>query len=251
MNRVLIAESCPEVRTRMRTLAESRTDIAAIAEAEDGVAAVMIIEKFRPTVVFLSVELPVLRWFEVLYNIDACTFSTVFHIDQSIHAMKILANRPFNTLVKPFSDSCWHESLNRALHANAIGENIFGHLKDQLQSEGLYLEKILVQSKNKVHLLSTNSISHLTSQHHITFVHTHDRSLGYDRSLAFLEERLSPVQFARIHRNVIVKLDEVAHFPMGTADTLILQNGATVKVSRAKRRELHRRHHQTQRGRTP
>jgi two-component system LytT family response regulator len=240
MGRILIVDGDSETRLRMRELARSRGDVSAIAEAADGVSAVVGIQSFKPTVVFLGVDLPRLSGFEVLYNIEQFGFSTVFHLDQCSPMLRVFANGTHNSLVKPFSDACWHDALTRATEASGVAERDFNTLKQQLHGEGLFLERIVVCSRRKTHLLRAETISHFTSQEHITFVHTHESSLGYDKSLAFLEKRLDPKRFSRMHRNAIVNLDAVVSFPIGKSDTMVLRNGAVLRVSRTKRRSLKR-----------
>lgn len=75
-------------------------------------------------------------------------------------------------------------------------------------------------------------------------VHTQDRRHMIHQSLSSLAQRLDPLQFMRVHRSWLVRLDaveEIARRPDGTMH-LQLENGATVRVSRAYRRAIRNFH---------
>jgi DNA-binding LytR/AlgR family response regulator len=74
----------------------------------------------------------------------------------------------------------------------------------------------------------------------LTKLHTRDRAYVLEPALGVLEERLDASLFFRLSRAAIVRLDaitEVRPLIGGTAD-IVLNNGATLEVSRRRVREL-------------
>jgi two-component system LytT family response regulator len=238
MSRILIADDDPIVRLRMRKLAKSRQDIAAIADAEDGVSALIGIQTFNPDVIFLSVDLPRMSGFDVLYNTQTINCSVVLQSERQHLALKVFKNKQCNYLLKPFSDEHWHASLDSATLLKSTRETQLKTLREHLRLDGLFLNQILVQSKAKNHLLRSEIISHFSSREHITFIHTNERSFLYDSSLTSLEQRLDPQQFLRVHRNTIVNLEHIVGFESEKNRTIVLRNGTILQVSRAKWRIL-------------
>src|SRR5688500_12944964 len=64
--RALIADDEASARSRLRKLLAAHPSIVIDAEAEDGVATLEAIQKHRPAVVFLDVQMPGLNGFEVV-----------------------------------------------------------------------------------------------------------------------------------------------------------------------------------------
>ena len=63
--RVLVVDDYPVTRQGVRTILEQAPDIAVIGEAADGTEAMALVERLRPDVVLLDVEMPGPRAWEV------------------------------------------------------------------------------------------------------------------------------------------------------------------------------------------
>src|SRR5687767_5353465 len=63
---VLLADDEASAHSRLRRLLQAHTSLTIVGEARDGLQAVQQIEKLRPDVVFLDIEMPGLSGLEVL-----------------------------------------------------------------------------------------------------------------------------------------------------------------------------------------
>ena len=238
MTKILIVDDEPIARLRIRKLAEQTPLITAIEEATDGVDALSKIPDFEPDVVFLDIDMPEMTGFEVLQNLGEISFSVVFQTAYHQFAIKAFEVNACDYLLKPFTDERWAQALERALKAKQLRPPEISSLKEHLHKEGVYLTRVLIRSGTRNHVLRTHEISHFTSEEHITFAHTPERSFGYEQSLTFLEQNLDPKHFFRIHRNSIVNLDFVKTFTTANDGIVTLLNDTELHVSRKNRSRL-------------
>jgi DNA-binding NarL/FixJ family response regulator len=68
--RVLLADDQPLVRAGVRALVERDGDIEVVAEASDGRATLVELDRFRPDVTLLDLQMPVLDGLEVLRELE-------------------------------------------------------------------------------------------------------------------------------------------------------------------------------------
>jgi DNA-binding LytR/AlgR family response regulator len=238
MTKLLIVDDEPMARLRIRKLAEGRSDVSAIDEAVDGVEALAKIAEFGPDVVFLDIEMPEMTGFEVLENLDVVPFAIVFQTAYQQFAIKAFEVNACDYLLKPFTDERWAEALERAKRTVGVRSGQIEALKEHLHQQGMFLNRLLIRCGTRNHVVKAEEVTHFTSEGHMTFVHTSDRSYSYDQSLTFLEQKLDPKRFFRIHRNAIVSFDSMKTLNSGSEGTLVLKNGVELQVSREKRRKL-------------
>lgn len=238
MIRILIVDDEPMARMRIRNLIENCSDDYAVAEACDGIDALGKISEFEPDIVFLDIDMPEMTGFEVLENLETIPFAVVFQTAYHEFAVRAFQVNACDYILKPFSDERWHESLERAKRRRAAENLNLDNLSNHLRSHDIYLTRLVIRSGMRNHLIRLEEVTHFTSEEHMTFVHTENRNYAYNHSLTFLEHKLDPQHFVRVHRNAIVNLERVKTFSAGAEGTITLNNGAEVKVSREKRRRL-------------
>src|ERR1017187_5689565 len=123
---VLVADDEAPARQRLIDLLAKDTQVEALAEAADGEAAVEAIEKKRPDLVFLDVQMPELDGLGVIDAIGAAEMPlTVFVTAYDQHAIRAFEANALDYLLKPFSDERFEATMARAkarLDERIIGE---------------------------------------------------------------------------------------------------------------------------------
>src|ERR1044071_309776 len=64
--RVVIVEDHPGVRSEIKSLLETAADIVVVGEGVNGADAIQLVDKQKPDILLLDVELPILRGDEVV-----------------------------------------------------------------------------------------------------------------------------------------------------------------------------------------
>ena len=113
--RVLVVDDEEPARQRLVDLLRRDAGVGAIVEASDGLAAVDAIERERPDLVFLDVQMPELDGLGVVDAVGAARMPlTVFVTAYDQHAVRAFEANALDYLLKPFSDERHEATMARA-----------------------------------------------------------------------------------------------------------------------------------------
>jgi DNA-binding LytR/AlgR family response regulator len=115
-------------------------------------------------------------------------------------------------LLKPVSDSRLTQTIER-LQANTgqDREQLISLLSNMSQAPTSYLQWIRAGRGDTVQLLSVADIIYFQAGSKYTSIVTREREFLVRSSIKELEEQLDPNQFWRIHRGIIVRVDQVVN----------------------------------------
>jgi two-component system LytT family response regulator len=229
--RVLIVDDEHLARQRIKHLIEKRDEVFDIQIAEDGISALEIIKTFDPQLVFLDIQMPELDGFDVINAIENPNFTVIFQTAFDEYAVKAFEVNACDYLLKPFSNDRFNQALSKALEAK---QDDTGEATSALRD----MRQIKVNVGQTSRIFDVDEINYFFSSDHATSIHMDEVNYSVEYSLNFLEERLNPEQFVRIHRNAIVNLSKIAFYTRGPQSEVGLHCGAKLKVSRERKRRL-------------
>lgn len=232
--RILVVDDEELARLRIVKYLEKNYPSAVIAEAENGFDAVQQVENFVPDLVFLDVEMPEMTGMQFLLHFETRPFKVIFQTAFDEFAVKAFEENAVDYLMKPFSD----ERLGKALEKAGVASVDQSRIDKHLLKNRIYLDKLIIKAGSKRKVVNVDDIISITSENHITRIFLAGIDYAYDFSLTFLEERLDPRLFVRIHRNVIVPLTGIAAFDLGSKAQVTLKNGTVIAVSRERKKQL-------------
>jgi two-component system, LytTR family, response regulator len=213
--RTMIVDDEELGRERVRMMLAEHPDIDVVAECSDGPEAVKTIERERPDLVFLDVQMPGMNGFEVLESLEgeplpAVVFVTA-HDDYALRAFDIHA---LDFLLKPFDNGRFEKTLERArvqvsqTRGTAVDSRILSLLED-LKSDRKYPERLIVKSGGRVFFLRTEEIDWVEAAGNYVRLHARNESHLLRESMKNMEAKLDPKLFVRIHRSAIVNVDHI------------------------------------------
>jgi two-component system LytT family response regulator len=253
IERVLIVDDEPLARERLRDLVRGLSPDANIEEAGDGDAAVERIASWRPEAVFLDIQMPRRDGFAVVAAIGPDRMPPVAFVTAfDEHAVRAFDVAAVDYLMKPFDDArfkkAWqrleraHAAASLSAEARKLSELLAAASGTGAQASGnaRYLERFLVRVDDRTFPVPVQDVRWLQSEGNYVELHTAGGKHTVRESLAALEERLDPARFVRIHRSVIVALDQIKEMqPWFAGDqVLILRDGTKLRVSRTRRAAL-------------
>jgi DNA-binding LytR/AlgR family response regulator len=240
--RVLIVDDERPARERLRRMLAEIETVEIISEAESGIQAVEMIERERPDLVLLDIQMPGLDGFEVIEALEdppPVIFVTAYD-EYAIRAFEVNA---LDYLLKPFSRERLAKAIRRAQEALAEERDFaaqLGPLLESLAAQGQYLARLAVRDRDRIRVLDVDEVDWIGIERDQVMVHVGDQAYPICRTLAELEARLDPTTYFRAHRSAIVNLDrvkEVIPWFKGS-HKLRLTTGAEVDLSRARARAL-------------
>lgn len=229
---VLIVDDEELARKKIRRFLGECGDFS-IHEAKNGVEALQLLRELRLDLVFLDIEMPGLNGFEVLQNLEARPFKLIFQTAHDEFAVRAFDENACDYLLKPFDLPRFRRALDRSLQREGKSD-----LKNLEKTLSRSMEKISVRQGSKVRIVPVAEIEYFTSKDHYTFIHIASEELICELSLSYLEERLNADKFMRIHRNSIVRTDQITAVHGGQNAKVELKSGIKLDVSRARRPKL-------------
>src|SRR5829696_4980905 len=235
----LVVDDEPIARAGLRAMLSAFDWVEVIGEAGDGDAAIESIDRLRPELVFLDVQMPGMFGTEVLRRVEHQPFF-IFTSAFSQHAVSAFELGAVDYLLKPFGPARLTAAMERI--RAAIGEPVsvgaFERLSGALASGPI--SRLFVRTGGSlVPLLITEVMSFEADGDYVTAYTARGRH-ALTLSLTRLEERLDSKRFVRVHRAHIVNLDHVRAFKRDSRGNLEaeLGNGQRVPVSRTRAQEL-------------
>jgi two-component system LytT family response regulator len=240
--RTLIVDDESPARERLKRLLADIEGVELIGEAESGIQAVEMIERERPDLVLLDIQMPGLDGFEVIEALEdppPVIFVTAYD-EYAIRAFEVNA---LDYLLKPFSRERLAKAIRRAQETLAEERDFavrLGPLLESLADQGQYLARLAVRDRDRIRVLDIGEVDWIGIEGEQVMVHVGDQAYPIRRTLTELEARLDSACFFRAHRSAIVNLDrvkEVIPWFKGS-HKLRLTTGAEVDLSRARARAL-------------
>ena len=240
--RALIVDDEPPARERLKRLLADIEGVELIGEAEGGVRAVEMIEREKPDLVLLDIQMPGLDGFEVIEAL-AEPPPVIFVTAYDEYAIRAFEVNALDYLLKPFSRERLERAVRRAREALAEEQDFaarLGPLLESLAAQGRYLIRLAVRDCDRIHVLDVHKVDWIGIEGEQVMVHVGDQAYPIRRTLAELETRLDPAHFFRAHRSAIVNLDRVKEVIPWFKEShkLRLTSGAEVDLSRARARAL-------------
>lgn len=248
--RVLIVDDERPARNRLRRMLESMDGVEIAGEADSGVAALESIEKEKPDLVFLDVQMPALNGFEVIRelsgpNIPLVIFATSY--DQ--YALRAFEVSAVDYLLKPVEPERLEKAVAKArllLDAHQGSQEAIANLTrlatalGQAQPTRVYLERVVARRGTRLHVLALRQVHGFIAEDELVFALVNEGRLLVNYTLRDLEAKLDPAKFARVHKQTIVNLASISEIePLSSGGAMArLQSGVTVEISRRYRAAL-------------
>ncbi len=216
---------------------ESFPEIEVIGECAKGSEAVEKINKLKPDLIFLDVQMPGMTGFEVLDEIDHEPY-IIFTTAYDQYAIGAFEKNAVDYLLKPLDLERFKLAVNRALKRKKMEqgnlEDLLHSLKVKVEGRNSYDSHIFVQKSEKLFNLSVDEIIFLEASGDYTVITTKTDQFVSSSGIGKLEELLNPDTFIRVHRSTIININFLKeierHFNGGMV--VKMQSGKTFPVSR-------------------
>jgi two-component system LytT family response regulator len=225
-------------------------DVEIVGEASSGSEAVEIIEREKPDLALLDLQMPELDGLGVVRLLrKEVTPLVAFVTAYDEYAVRAFEVNAVDYLLKPVESARLRQTLNRAherLEQGDLRSDAVSHLRaaaDDYEAAARpgYLERIPVRERSEIILLPVQQIASVVADGELLHITTgsNDRySINY--RLKELEARLNPEKFARLSRGILVNIEmisRVSPMPGGTF-VITLTNNQKLQASRLQSRIL-------------
>lgn len=206
------------------------------ANVDDGIKA---IQTHRPDLIFLDIEMPVKNGFDLLQEYGDIDFEVVFVTAYDQFAVEAFKRHALAYLLKPVDEDELKIVVDRAKRqlSTPLNENTLTKLFESLQLNQPGFNKIAIPTLEGLELIKIDHITRCSSDGNYTNIFlSNDDSLLVSKTLKQIEEQLQAYrQFVRVHHSHLVNLLFVKRYQKGKGGSLVMEDGAIVPVSRARK----------------
>lgn len=242
--KAIIADNEPLALQQLEKFLSEEDDIELAASCRNGQTALDAIDQHHPELVFLDIEMPEMNGIEVMEtlgndNLPFVVFVTAF--DE--YAVKAFEVNALDYLLKPFNKKRFSETLVRAKkYIRQFSKSDMNHNETAKSSKQGNLSRLLVKTSKKMFFVNVEDIDWIESSGNYAKIVTSEDNHLIRSTLKYLEERLDPQKFVRVHKSTIVNLNRVKELKQWfTGDyEILLKNGEKLKMSRNYREVLKR-----------
>lgn len=228
-------------RNELRRLLAAFAELEIVGEAANAKEAREQIERLRPELLFLDVQMPGETGMELLETLEAPAPEVIFTTAYDEFAVKAFDLNALDYLLKPVDPARLASAIEklrtrRAARGLANGQGDSRAGRERLAAD----DKVFVREGDRCWFVLVKSIRLLESEGNYTRVHFDDAQPQLFRSLNAMEERLEPKFFFRANRRQIINLAWIDQIePWFSGGLLVhLKGGAKVELSRRQAQEF-------------
>jgi two-component system, LytTR family, response regulator len=243
--RVLIVDDEPLAREGIAALLENDAEVL-VAGTASGIDAAALIARVKPDILFLDIQMPEVDGFAVLDRVGADAVPAVVFVTAfDSYALRAFEVHALDYLLKPFTDARFVDALARAKQqVLARREGVLdARIADLLRARQTPRLRFLVPARGKTVVVDAAEIDWIEAADYYVCLHCGGASHLLRETMDAIEGQLDAQQFFRVHRSAIVNLSRVREIhPLFRGDCeLRLADGATVRLSRNRRRAFEAR----------
>ena len=248
--RCLIVDDEALAREALQAFLQSDRALEVVGEAGDGAAALREIERLRPDLLFLDIQMPEVDGFQVLQQLSERSLPlpfTIFVTAFDRHALQAFEAHAIDYLLKPIREERFQDAVANAKSRIAAERSTTAanRLADFLARSDFLVQRtsrLPVREKGRIVFLALDQVEWIESEGNYVRLHLGGESHLHRETLQAIEAKLDPSQFMRIHRSAIVNIHRIEELrPWFTGEYIVrLRCGKELTLTRTYRENLRR-----------
>ena len=243
--KALIADDEPLARERLSFLLSGQEEVEVAGECRNGKEVIAALKKSRFDVLFLDIQMPGRSGFEVIEQIGPAQMPvTVFVTAHNEYAVQAFEVHALDYLTKPVEPERLQATLVRVRERIASQAALITHeqmksVLSSLENGGVprqdFPRRLLVHNGAKDSFVNVNEIDWIEAADYYACLHVGTKSFMLRETIKELSNTLDSAKFVRIHRSVIVNVEQVSEiFREGQSEgSVVLKNGQRLRMSKA------------------
>jgi len=216
-------------------------ELTIVAECESGEAGLEIIQKLRPSIVFLDIEMPGMSGLQMIEKCENRDFILIFTTAYNQFAIEAINLSALSYLLKPIDATELRLAVSRAIQQ-------LDKISQQTQIDSLLLlmqtnqperDRMVVPIANGLEVIPFKNICYLEASGNYTYIFLdQQKSLLSSKSLKDFAEILPKSIFFRIHNTHLINLHYLKKFIKSEGVFVELTSGVKLEVARRRKDEL-------------
>jgi len=201
MIKVLIADDNKDIAHILKDTIEQIEGFKVVAIGADGASALGLYIKYKPEIVFLDIEMPVMDGIECAkeimdINSDCYIIFSTGHDQYMKKAFEVYA---FDYMLKPYKLERIKTTLQRI-------SNLLGTINYERPKA---IDKIIIKNKEGTNFIDKDKVIMVQKEGTQTVIITKDIKYNSNLSMNDIEEKLGRSSFMRVHKSYIVNINYI------------------------------------------
>lgn len=241
--RAVIAEDEPRNIDNLKKILEKHCEgVEVVGTAGTVKDAVDIIKKTDPDVLFLDIEMPPNKGFEVLEQFPTVNFDVIFTTAHEEYALQAIKFAALDYLLKPINIQEVKDSLKKVKsNRNGHGQSneLAAILKEYLKDKENSFSKIVIPSNDGYNVIDLKNILYCEACDSYTKIHTDEKKVFLiSKPLKEYDELLSDKGFYRVHKSFLVNVNHIRKIIKGIGAAVIMSDDTNIPISMRKKDEF-------------
>ena len=233
---VIAEDEAKNIEILKTILEEHCEDVEVVGTAKTVKKAIEVIKETQPNVLFLDIEMPPHKGFEVLEAFSEIDFDVIFTTAHEKYAVQAIKFAALDYLLKPIGITDVQEALEKVGHrkkgqTNELAQILKEYLKEKEQS----FSKIVIPSSYDYSVVDLNEIIYCEACDSYTKIHTPGKVHLISKPLKEYDELLSDKGFYRIHKSFLVNVDHIRKIIKGVGAAVIMSDKTNIPISMRKK----------------
>ncbi len=200
------------------------------------VEAIDAINTSHPECVFLDIEMPEMDGFQLLEQLNFRDFDLIITTAYDSYALQAFKEKAIDYLLKPVDSDDLVRAVNK-VKDNKSKNELGSKLKELISNQSIF-KKIALPLTGKTIFVNPAEILYCKSDGNYTEVYFKDaKKEMLSRKLKDVEAIINDDLFVRVHNSYIVNVNFIREYSKRDA-VVVLENGISIPVSRAKKEDL-------------
>jgi two-component system LytT family response regulator len=224
---LLIKEYCPKL------------EVKAIAHGVE--EAIKKIQAHKPAILFLDIQMPTGSGFEVIEHTQQLGYKVIFTTAYEEFALQAIRANAIDYLLKPIIADELVKAVGRATTSSETKLTELLNMVGQINTRSSATNKISVPCSEGLLFIETDTILYLQADSNYTyFFLVGGKKITASKTLGDIE-KLLPDNFVRVHTTYIINLNRIQKYIKGDGGQVVMEDGATVPVSRSQKQTFLRK----------
>lgn len=237
---IIIDDEIKSRETLAYLLDKNCKDIEVIGQGFNVESAVLLINRYKPDLIFLDINLPDGTGFDILKKINSFNLKIIFITAYNEYAVKAFKFSAIDYLLKPIVTIELIEAVDKVIKYKELEDtNIkYDNFLNNINSPKTH-HKIVLKTAEGMHVVSVNDIIRCESDRNYTTIFlTNKKTIVVSRTLSKYEELFKNHKFYRVHKSHLINLNHIISYEKKDYGSIIMSDYSKIPISSRKKNEI-------------
>jgi two-component system LytT family response regulator len=227
------------IKTLRYQIEKQFENVEVVFDTTDSTLAKALVENFKPDIIFLDIEMPVMNGLQFLSQFDNIPFKVIFTTAYDQYAIKAIRLNALDYLLKPVDRNELEQAIEKfQQEKDFTAREQVTHL--QLFREKKIRDTIALSASQGLFFVKINDIVYLEGDNSYTHVVMNDgKKYLVSKTLSNFDDILTGDNtFFRAHKSYVINLNYIKQYVRGDGGEIIMVDDKTISLSRNKKEDF-------------